>query len=113
MYTIGIDGGGTRTRVALVNEQGKVCRTARAGCGNYQVLGLEGLEKRVAGLLGELGLTRSQRLCACLALAGAGRPEEQAAIVEGLQRRWPHRCKQRSLATPREPWKGPWGDVPV
>ena len=89
VYAIGIDGGGTRTRAALVDKVGQVCGAAVAGCGNYQSLGLQGLEDRVAGLLEDLGMANPGGVSACLALAGAGRPDEQAAIVERLGLRWP------------------------
>lgn len=89
MYAMGIDGGGTRTRAVMVDRTGKVCGQALAGTGNYQRLGLEGVERLLEGLLQQLGLERRpSQLALCLALAGAGRPDEQEEIAALVRARW-------------------------
>lgn len=85
---VGIDGGGTRTRAAAVDPQARLLGAASAGCGNFQALGLQGLEE----LLGNLWPALKVQLpleALCLGLAGAGRPAEQQAIAERvLARGW-------------------------
>lgn len=82
MYALGIDGGGTRTRAVLVDAAGEIGGWTMAGCGNFQVVGLRGLESLLRGLIYELGdPAKDGRVSLCLGLAGAGRPDEQAAIA--------------------------------
>jgi N-acetylglucosamine kinase-like BadF-type ATPase len=89
---IGIDGGGTRTRAALVNAEGEVCGVARAGCGNFQAIGLEGLDSLLGRVLGDLETQGQQPEGLCLALAGAGRLHEQESIAALARRRqWARR----------------------
>jgi glucosamine kinase len=86
MYVAGIDGGGTHSRAVLVDQHGEIRARARGGCGNFQNLGLDGLEVLLDQLLSELGWKAGDGpLFLCLALAGAGRAEEQEAIA-GLVR---------------------------
>ena len=80
MYSIGVDGGGTRTRAVMVDGEGSICAVSTGGCGNVQVVGLGGLKSLLDRLLGELGAA-SQDRSLCLALAGAGRRPERTAIA--------------------------------
>jgi len=82
MHVVGVDGGGTRTRAVMVDAEGEIGGWATGGCGNFQTIGLNGVEILVDRLLEELGgEARSGAVSLCLALAGAGRPDEQAAIA--------------------------------
>ena len=88
-YAIGVDGGGTRTRAVMVDNTGEVCGRALAGTGNYQRLGPEGVGGLLEDLLQQLGGEKpSSQLALCLALAGAGRADEQAEIVALARARW-------------------------
>jgi len=85
---VGIDGGGTHTRALALDGEGRLRGRASAGCGNFQVLGLEGLEALLGGLWPALGVGLPLDAL-CLGLAGAGRPAEQQAIAERvLERGW-------------------------
>lgn len=78
-----MDGGGTRTRAVLVDDEGRVSARAVAGPGNYQLVGLAGVADLVCGLLDGLGVRRGEpqgEVSLCVALAGAGRRDEQEAI---------------------------------
>ena len=86
MYVVGIDGGGTRTRAALVDVSGQCLKLVAGGCGNYQLIGLEGVERLLAQLLDELGTAGEPIEALCAAMAGAGRPGEQKAIANLVQR---------------------------
>ncbi|MFA6111844.1 MAG: BadF/BadG/BcrA/BcrD ATPase family protein [Candidatus Latescibacterota bacterium] len=82
MQTIGVDGGGTRTRAIALDAEGRVLGWALAGCGNYQTLGDEGLARLVDDLLARLPAAAASGRSLCLALAGAGRPAERRAVGE-------------------------------
>lgn len=87
--TLGIDGGGTQTRAVLVDGSGAIIGRARGGSGNFQDIGLHGVERLVDRLMTSLGVKRPRASgpplhSACLALAGAGRVDEQDAIVNRL-----------------------------
>lgn len=93
MHIVGMDGGGTRTRAVLTDSSGLFLASATAGCGNYQIVGLDGVADLAIGLLSDLGLldpsshpdpSQQAELSLCLALAGAGRAHEQEAITQRL-----------------------------
>ena len=83
-HIVGIDGGGTHTRAVAVDKDARLVALAAGGCGNFQVLGLAGLEALLQGLWQQLGVSLPLRSL-CLGLAGAGRAAEQEAIA-GLAR---------------------------
>jgi len=94
VHVVGMDGGGTRTRAVLADSSGRFRGAATAGCGNYQIVGLDGVAELTIGLLSSLGLRPLGRrahpssqagLSLCVALAGAGRADEQEAIGERLR----------------------------
>ena len=93
MYSIGVDGGGTRTRAVMVDGEGAISAVSTGGCGNFQVVGLGGLKSLLDRLLGELGAV-SQDRSLCLALAGAGRrPERMAIAAMARSRGWAQRVE--------------------
>ena len=86
-WSVGMDGGGTRTRAVMVDEHGAVCARAVGGPGNYQLVGLDGVVELVSGLLDELWEQLGEQRGSgsmCVALAGAGRRDEQEAICAAL-----------------------------
>jgi N-acetylglucosamine kinase-like BadF-type ATPase len=87
MRVVGVDGGGTRTRAVMVDCSGQVCGQATGGGGNFQLVGREGLEALLGALLEELGVERSEPISLCLALAGAGRSDEQKEIASLVRAR--------------------------
>ena len=89
-----MDGGGTRTRAVLADTSGRVLASAMAGCGNYQMAGLDGVAALIMGLLSDLGVcarsgcpdgSGQAEVSLCAALAGAGRAPEQRAITDRLR----------------------------
>jgi N-acetylglucosamine kinase-like BadF-type ATPase len=78
---LGVDGGGTRTRAVAVDGDGKLRATAQGSCGNYQIIGLEGLQELMTDLVARLGIRADQ---VCLGLAGAGRAVERETVAAGL-----------------------------
>jgi N-acetylmuramic acid 6-phosphate etherase len=88
---LGIDGGGTGT-VALLAEatSGAVLGRGEAGPSNLQAVGaaaaLGALEDAVSRAFAAAGLERRPARAACLGLAGAGRPEDQAVIRSWAER---------------------------
>ena len=93
MYSIGVDGGGTRTRAVMVDGEGSICAASTGGCGNVQLVGLGGLKSLLERLLGGLGAA-SQDRSLCLALAGAGRrPERMAIAAMARSGGWAQRVK--------------------
>jgi N-acetylmuramic acid 6-phosphate etherase len=88
-HVIGVDGGGTRT-VALVgvveNGQLRTLGRGEAGPSNMKAVGptaaFAAIDRAVHGALVQADLAGRTVAAACLGLAGAGRPEDQAAVRE-------------------------------
>ncbi len=85
MILIGVDGGGSRTRAVAVDGEGDLQATARLGCGNYQIIGLEGLETLIAEMVDKLGVSADYL---GLGLAGAGRAVERKSILGMVRERF-------------------------
>jgi N-acetylmuramic acid 6-phosphate etherase len=93
---LGIDGGGTRTVALLARvEAGKGTKKTFLGRGvagpsNMQAVGaekaLEALELATVKAFGNASLTPGRVASACLGLAGAGRPKDQAFIHAWAER---------------------------
>lgn len=81
---LGLDGGGTRTRCLVADLSGKVLGEGRGGPSNYMSVGREragdGLRQAIDSALEQAGRSTADVAAACLGLAGAGRPEDQAVI---------------------------------
>lgn len=88
---IGIDGGGTATRAVLADGEGIVLGRGVAGPGNPKAVGLEQALSEVrlaidAAFLGA-GLKPEVAAAICLALAGAGRPEDRPPIESWIRQK--------------------------
>ena len=88
---VGVDGGGTKTNVAVVGTDGAVLARVQGGTSNYQVIGGEKLaqvlRETIQNALETAGVDASQVRHLVVALAGVGRPSDREAvtkIVEGL-----------------------------
>lgn len=100
---LAVDGGGTKTVACLASrEAGGVIELARgtAGPSNPQAVGWDvartNLERAIAAAFQAASLPPDRVASACLAIAGAGRPEDQQRLEQ-----WAHREKlaRRTLVT--------------
>ena len=86
----GVDGGGTRTRVALVDGAGELLGQGEAGPGNLQDVGEERLAEHVGAALtaawSAVGRPRAPLAAAFLGIAGAESPDEHAAVRRAAER---------------------------
>ncbi len=86
---IGVDGGGTKTAAWLApledDSSGKILGRGVAGPGNPRAAGFDAaqanIEAAIESAFADAKLPRGPVAGACLALAGAGRPEEQERIA--------------------------------
>ncbi len=100
---LAVDGGGTKTVACLASrEAGGVIELARgtAGPSNPQAVGWDvartNLDRAISAAFQAAALTPGRVASACLAIAGAGRPEDQQRLEQ-----WAHREKlaHRTLVT--------------
>ena len=97
-YVLGLDGGGTKTECALMDELGRVCATARSGPSNPMRVGFGGALAAVceAGRLAiqdaKLGMNDIAAVCA--GLAGAAQPESQHKMKKLLSEEFPTQTLQ-------------------
>lgn len=85
---IGVDGGGTKTRCLVADQERRTLGEGLAGPSNFRAVGLQtavaNLEQAVTAALQQAGLTLADVSAACFGLAGVGRPEDQAVMTEAL-----------------------------
>jgi N-acetylglucosamine kinase-like BadF-type ATPase len=79
---LGIDGGGSRTRVAIADASGAVLGKGQAGSSNHQSVGFaaatQALHAAIRAARMDAGLDSDTLFdAACFGLAGAGRPDDQ------------------------------------
>src|SRR5688572_30656702 len=87
---VGVDGGGSKTTVAVSDETGRVLGRATSGPSNYNATGIDVAAERVLAALGEAVRAVGDHVeiaGLCLALAGVARPEDDAAW-RGAVARW-------------------------
>jgi N-acetylglucosamine kinase-like BadF-type ATPase len=76
----GVDGGGTKTDAVVCDADGHVLGYARAGTGNWEIVGLDGALAAVTsaldGALAEAGLARGALAAVAFALAGVDWPSD-------------------------------------
>jgi N-acetylglucosamine kinase-like BadF-type ATPase len=85
-HAIAVDGGNSKTDVALVREDGEVVGAARGGGSSPHHLGLEGALAVIEGLLDEAGALRPLDVAELL-LAGVDFPVEEEAARREIERR--------------------------
>jgi len=80
-YYFGIDGGGTHSRLALVDRTGKILHSAKAGSTNMYSVSTEEVYKNLSDLLNSAshaaGIEKQTLAAGCIGSAGLGREEEQ------------------------------------
>jgi len=69
---LGVDGGGTKTRVAVCDETGKVLARGENGPSNPLVVGVDGMLTSIKRVLKNAGIEKEEFEVAVLGLAGAG-----------------------------------------
>ena len=81
---IGVDGGGTSTRVALATDEGNILGIGMAGSGNYHDVGAEVVRANISSALSEAwdmaDVPRQQADAAFLGLGGVASAEDRATI---------------------------------
>lgn len=89
-YFLGVDGGGTKTRFALMDADGKLVGEAQLGTSYHPDVGLDGvrevLTKGVADVLAKAGLSASQITYAFLGLPAYGEDSTLTPALDGLPR---------------------------
>jgi N-acetylglucosamine kinase-like BadF-type ATPase len=90
-HAIAVDGGNSKTDVALVRDDGEVVATARGVGSSPYHLGVDGSLAVIGGLLEQAGASLPVE-AAELLLAGVDFPSEEEAVRAGIERRgWAHR----------------------
>jgi N-acetylglucosamine kinase-like BadF-type ATPase len=83
---VGLDAGGTRTRLVLADAEGALLGATEAGPGNYQVIGAEGLSQLIGEMLEEVRPANgAMPKVLCAGVAGAGRLPEQEKLRGALE----------------------------
>ena len=86
MYYIGVDGGGTKTKFSLMDEDNRIIVEVTKGTCHFNQVGFDGLENVLREGLGELlekaELEEKDITRACLGLAGYGRVESIVLKIE-------------------------------
>lgn len=89
---LGVDGGGTKTTVALINERGKVIATAEDGPSNPLRVGVETAVANIAAAINkacdEGSLSRDDIVAATLGLAGVRRRDIRERVRESFATRF-------------------------
>ena len=84
-YIIGIDGGGTKTKLLMTDRTGGLILSNAGGPSNINAAGYDGVRHVLLELVQEAltkaGATPSECLSLCMGAAGAGRAAEREAIT--------------------------------
>lgn len=83
---LGIDGGGSRTRVLLADRSGSIIGSGAAGSSNYQAVGFSAATQALLAAIAEARYSagvpdEAPVAAACFGLAGVGRPLDQARFL--------------------------------
>ena len=86
MFYIGIDGGGTKTKFTLINEENEIIFTTEKGTCHYNQIGFDGTEEVLSEGLRDIieatNLNIKDIKGVCLGLAGYGKVESEANRLE-------------------------------
>jgi glucosamine kinase len=92
-YWLGLDGGGTNSRAALADTQGRIIGQGHAAAANLVRVGLDNavahIQQAVAAACAEAGIEVAQITAACFGLAGVGNPKHHAAMLAALRQTFP------------------------
>lgn len=88
-YFLGVDAGGTKTHALIADENGQALGLGRAGTGNWESIGLDGLtealKESTAQALKMSGLGIEQISAAGMGLAGYDWPSQRKMILGAIQ----------------------------
>ncbi|HZG78220.1 MAG TPA: BadF/BadG/BcrA/BcrD ATPase family protein, partial [Paenibacillus sp.] len=89
-YYLGVDGGGTKTELAAISEDGALLRRATGGSTNPHAATEAGAIRELLALLGALldadDLRERALAGLCLGLSGVDLPAERGAFEEAIRR---------------------------
>jgi N-acetylglucosamine kinase-like BadF-type ATPase len=84
MIVLGIDGGASKTHAVLADGEGRVCGVGRAGCSNWEVVGLDGAQaallSAVRQALAAAGATPDKVAASAYGLAGLDWPSDERRL---------------------------------
>ncbi len=94
---LGGDSGGSKTRVALADENGAILGIGHAGCSNYQYVGeaaaVAEIEGAITAAFEQAGLTRRRVDFACFGIGGADTAEDIAKARQWIaDNHWAAQC---------------------
>lgn len=85
-YVLGIDGGGTKTHAAIIDDRGRLCGTGLGGPSNYDDVGVAtaqaGIEQAMDAARRMAGLPLASFAAAFLGMAGVVSSQDRAMIRE-------------------------------
>jgi N-acetylglucosamine kinase-like BadF-type ATPase len=88
-YWLGVDGGGTNSRAAIVDEAGIALGEGRSDAANLLRVGLENavlhIHQAVRDACREAGMEISQIAAACIGLAGVSQPDYHRQMLDALK----------------------------
>lgn len=88
-YWLGIDGGGTNCRAAIVDRQGSVVGEGKTDAANFLRVGLDNavrhIEQAVREACDRAGIRPEQIRAACIGLAGVSHPEHHRRMLEAIK----------------------------
>src|SRR5262245_16334519 len=88
-FWLGIDGGGTNCRAAIVDEQGKIRGEGRAEAANFLRTGLDAAIRNIKNEANEaceqVPISPSQITAACIGLAGVSHPSHHQRMLAALK----------------------------
>lgn len=88
-YLLGIDTGSSKTHAVITSLNGQVLGFGQAGCGNYEVVGLEGFKIAIQNAVNEAlhmaGADRNDIAAMGFGISGYDWPSEDPLMVEAIQ----------------------------
>ncbi len=88
-YWLGVDGGGTNSRSAVIDSAGQVLGEGRGEAANFLRVGLAAAVEHITGAVGqachEANIKTAQLTRACFGLAGVGSAKHRHAMYDALQ----------------------------